>query len=260
MTANSIAATPISAPSPLPPEGLVKDLELLGIAPGSYDYAPLDGLRRLIARRMVESVQTAPHFALEMKIELDRLLDAREALNMESNIRVSVNDFLIRAAALALMRHPAVNVSFTADGIVTHHDADVAFAVAMNGGLVTPIVRRAQQKSVIEIATETQDLAARGRIKRLKPAEYYGGSFSISNLGMFGVSRFGAIINQPQSAILSVGAAEKCYVPDGDGPRCATILTATLTSDHRAIDGATAASWLREFKALIEQPPTLLED
>jgi pyruvate dehydrogenase E2 component (dihydrolipoamide acetyltransferase) len=258
VTATSIATSPTSR-QPSPPDELVKELELLGIAPGSYGYAPLDGLRRLIAKRMIDSVQAAPHFALEMKVELDSLLEAREALNAASEIRVSVNDFVIKAAALALMRHPAVNVSFTAQGIVTHHDADVAFAVAMNGGLVTPIVRRAQDKSVVEIAVEAQDLAARGRVKRLKPAEYYGGSFSVSNLGMYGVSRFGAIINQPQSAILSVGAAEKTYILDHDGPRWASILTATLTSDHRAIDGATAAAWLREFKSLVEQPASLLE-
>jgi pyruvate dehydrogenase E2 component (dihydrolipoamide acetyltransferase) len=259
VTADSVAAVSTASHTPSPPEVLVRELELLGVAPGTYDFAPLDGLRRLIAKRMVDSVRAAPHFALDMRIELDALLEARAVLNAGSAVRVSVNDFLIRAAALALMRHPTVNVTFTERGMITHRDADVAFAVAMKGGLVTPIIRRAQSKSVVEIASEAADLAARGRVKRLAPAEYYGGSFSVSNLGMFGVSRFDAIINQPQSAILSVGTAEKTQVPAGDGARWASVLTATLTSDHRAIDGATAASWLREFKALVEDPASLLE-
>ena len=242
---------------PAAPDDLVKELELQGIAPGSYDFKPLDGLRKLIARRMVESAHTAPHFSLNMKVEMDALLALRERMNAGAEVRISVNDFLIKASAMALMRCPEVNTSFTAKGIISHHNADVAFAVAMNGGLVTPIVRKAETKSPAEIAVETRDLSARGRVKRLLPDEYSGGTFSVSNLGMFGVSSFGAIINQPQSCILSVGAAEKTYVFKGDEPRVATILSATLTCDHRVVDGAIGARWLQQFRALVEKPEAL---
>lgn len=250
-------ATATKTAKPIP-EDIAAELAMQGIAPGSYDFAPLDGLRKLIARRMVEAVQTAPHFSLDMKIELDPLLALRERINGDEAVRVSVNDMLIKAAGLALVQAPGVNVSFTSAGIVRHHHADVAFAVAMDGGLVTPIIREAETKSLREIAAETRDLAARGRIKRLKPEEYSGGSFSLSNLGMFGVSRFDAIINRPQGAILSVGTGEKCFLFDGDAPRVATVMTATLTSDHRAIDGAVAAQWLKQLKTIIEAPEAMI--
>jgi pyruvate dehydrogenase E2 component (dihydrolipoamide acetyltransferase) len=252
------AAAPAITATEIPDE-LVKELELQGIRPGTYDYRPLDGLRKLIARRMVESAHVAPHFALTLKIELDRLLTMRARLNSSAEVRISVNDFLIKASAVALARCPNVNSTFTSKGIITHHQADVAFAVAMENGLVTPIVRNAALKSIREIAIEAQELAARGRCKRLRPDEYNGGTFSISNLGMFGILSFTAIINQPHSSILSVGAAEKAYVFDGDQPRIATLMAVTLTSDHRIIDGALGAKWLREFKCLIEEPAKLGE-
>jgi len=236
------------------PADLEKELELQGIAPGSYDFTPLDGLRKLIARRMTESVQAAPHFSINMKVEMDAVLDLRERLKLQKGLRISVNDFIIKASAMALMRCREANVSFTTKGIISHHHADVAFAVAMNGGLVTPIVRNAELKSVEDIATETRDLSARGRSKKLLPDEYSGGTFTVSNLGMFGVSSFGAIINQPQSCILSVGTAQRAYVFRDDKPYAAMVLEATLTCDHRIVDGATGAKWLQQFKTLIELP------
>lgn len=240
------------------PEGIAAEVEKQGIGRGTYSFAPLATLRRLIARRMVSSVHTAPHFSIDMKIELDALQALREAINEQGAVRVTLNDLMIRAAALALVRAPGVNVSYTDAGILSHHHADVCFAVAMENGLVTPIVRAAEAKTPAQIAVETADLVARGRIKRLRPDEYYGGTFCISNLGMFGVARFNAIINQPQAAILSIGAGERAFVLDGQEPRVATIMTVTLTSDHRVIDGAVAARWLKVFKELIEQPDALL--
>jgi pyruvate dehydrogenase E2 component (dihydrolipoamide acetyltransferase) len=240
------------------PKDLVKELELLGIAPGTYDFRPLDGLRKVIARRMVESVNLAPHFSLNIKVEVDDLLALRAQVNTGAMVRVSVNDLLIKAAAMTLMRCPELNTSFTSKGIITHHHADIAFAVAMKGGLVTPIVRQAETKSPHKISEETADLSARGRIKRLLPMEYSGGSFSVSNLGMFGISSFGAIINQPQSGILSVGAAEKTHVFDKDEPRVATVIHATLTCDHRVVDGAVGAKWLQIFKGFVEAPGLLM--
>lgn len=242
------------------PAALAEDLEKQGIPPGSYDFVPLTSLRRLIARRMVESVHTAPHFSIDAKIEIDAVQRLRETLNGVGDVRLSLNDLMIKAAAMALLRAPGINVSYSDAGIVTHRHADVGFAVAMDSGLVTPIVRMAETKSPQQIAVETADLVARGRVKRLRPEEYYGGSFCISNLGMFGVSRFDAIINRPHAAILSIGTGEKTYVLDGPETRIATVMTVTLTSDHRVIDGAVAARWLAAFKGLIEQPDALIAE
>ena len=252
---NASVAAPVT--SAVPPE-IALDLEKQGVAPGSYDFTPLTGFRKLIARRMTESVHAAPHFSVDMKIELDALQILREKLNVGADTRVSLNDLMIKATALALIHAPGVNVSYTDAGILTHHHADIGFAVAMEGGLVTPIVRSAEAKTPYVIAAETIDLVARGRIKRLKPDEYNGGSFCLSNLGMFGVSRFNAIINRPQAAILSIGTGERAFVLDGTEPRVATVMTATLTSDHRVIDGAVAARWLGMLKELIEHPDALV--
>ena len=239
------------------PVDLVETLTEQGIRPGSYDFAPLGIMRKIIAQRMMESVSTKPHFSLTMKVELDALLAFRGELNRAGENKVSVNDLMIKASALALRDCPEVNASFTSQGIITHHNADIAFAVAIEGGLITPIVRKAELKSLLEIATETRDLAARARSRRLKAEEYSGGSFSVSNLGMFGISSFDAIINPPQSSILSIGAAEGSYVFDEGAPRIAQLLTATLTSDHRAVDGASGARWLKTFKQFVEQPELL---
>jgi pyruvate dehydrogenase E2 component (dihydrolipoamide acetyltransferase) len=242
------------------PEDLVEALARQGISPQSYDFAPLSIMRKAIAQRMMESVSTKPHFSLAIKVELDALLAFRAQLNSKSAVNISVNDLMIKASALALKACPEVNVSFTSQGIISHHHADIAFAVTIEGGLITPIIREAETKSLVEIAGETKDLATRARTRRLKPEEYRGGSFSVSNLGMFGISSFDAIINSPQSSILSIGATERSYVFAGESPRAAQILIATLTSDHRVIDGALGAKWLQSFKYFIEQPQLLSAD
>lgn len=251
------AVTMSSESSPPVDEALAAELELLGIARGTYSVRPLDGLRRLVARRMTEAARDIPHFSLNATIEVDALLAFRKRVNAGQEVRASVNDLIIKAAALALMRCPGVNVSFTASGIVEHQNADVAFAVAMEGGLVTPIVFGASTKTIGEIAAETRDLAARGRIKRLKPNEYFGGTFTVSNLGMFGIDSFGSIINSPQASILSVGTTRKAYVFDGPEPRIASQITFTLTCDHRVLDGMIGAKWLKELRAILETPESL---
>jgi len=239
----------------------VVSLEQQGIAPGSYDLKPLDGMKRTIARRMTDSFREVPHFPLTIDLELDALLAARTKVNgllEKEGVKVSVNDMVIKAAAIALKRQPDANASYTPEGIAFHHHADIAVAVAIDGGLITPIVRAAETKGLAEIAREMKDLAERARTRKLKPEEFQGGTFSISNLGMFGVRSFASIINEPQGAILSVGAGEKRPVVRGDQLAIATVMTATLTCDHRVVDGAIGARWLAAFKALIEDPITMI--
>ncbi len=238
-----------------------KSLEQMGIAPGTYDLIPLDGMRRTVARRLTDSFRDVPHFPLTIDLQIDALLAARTSLNQmleKDGIKVSVNDLVIKAAAAALMRVPQANASFTPDGIAMHHAADIAVAVAIDGGLITPIIRGAETKGVALISTEMKDLAARARTRKLKPREFQGGTFSISNLGMFGVRAFASIINEPQGAILSVGAGEKRPVARGDQLIVATLMTVTLTCDHRVVDGVIGARWLQTFKALIEDPITMI--
>jgi pyruvate dehydrogenase E2 component (dihydrolipoamide acetyltransferase) len=258
-------AAPKPAPAtakPAPPAEApqVKSLEQMGIPPGSYDLVPLDGMKKTIARRMTESFRDVPHFPLTIDIELDALLAARAKINgvLANDARVSVNDMLIKAAAVALKRQPDANASYTPEGIARHHHADIAVAVAIDGGLITPIVRAAETKGVAEIAREMKDLAERARGRKLKPEEFQGGTFSISNLGMFGIKSFASIINEPQGAILSVGAGEKRPVVRGDQLAVATVMTVTLTCDHRVVDGAIGARWLGVFKALVEDPITMI--
>jgi len=225
--------------------------------PSAGSVIPLDGMRKAIARRMTASFRDVPHFPLTVDIEIDALLALRAELNTRfaaTGVKASVNDLIIKAVAQALHRVPEANASYSPGGILLHHDVDIAFAVAIEGGLITPIVRKAHEKSVEEIAKETRALAERARARRLAPAEFEGGTFSISNLGMFGIKIFTSIINEPQGAILSVGAAEKRPVVRNDEIGIATILTATLTCDHRAMDGVIGAQWVRVFKSLIEQP------
>ena len=236
-------------------------LEQQGIPAGSYDLKPLDGMKRTIARRMTDSFRDVPHFPLTIDLEIDALLEARAKLNAvleKEGTKVSVNDMLIKAAAIALKRQPDANASYTPEGIARHHHADIAVAVAIDGGLITPIVRAAETKGVGEIAREMKDLAERARTRKLKPEEFQGGTFSISNLGMFGVKSFATIINEPQGAILSVGAGEKRPVVRGDELAIATVMTVTLTCDHRVVDGAIGARWLAAFKALVEDPITMI--
>ena len=258
-------AAPAGAPaSAAPPRGeprQVLSLEQMGIKPGSYDLVPLDGMRKIIAKRLTDSFRDIPHFPLTVDLEIDRLLEARGRINAlleKDGVKVSVNDFVIRAAALALKHVPEANASFTPEGIALHHHADVAMAVAIDGGLITPIIFAAETKSLTQIARESKDLAARARDRKLKPEEFQGGTFSVSNLGMFGIRSFSSIINEPQGAILSVGAGEKRPVVHGDALAVATVMTVTLTCDHRVVDGAIGARWMQVFRTMIEDPVTML--
>jgi pyruvate dehydrogenase E2 component (dihydrolipoamide acetyltransferase) len=258
-------AAPAAAPAAQAPAAAaprqVPSLEQQGIAPGSYDLIPLDGMKKTVARRMTESAREVPHFPLTIDLEIDALLAARAKINAmleKSGGKVSVNDMVIKAAAIALMQVREANASYTPEGIAMHHHADIAMAVAVPGGLITPIIRNAEQKGLAQIAIEAKDLAERARTKKLKPEEFQGGTFSISNLGMFGIKSFTSIINEPQGAILSVGAGEKRPVVRGNELAVATVMTVTLTCDHRVVDGAIGARWLAAFKPLIEDPITMI--
>jgi pyruvate dehydrogenase E2 component (dihydrolipoamide acetyltransferase) len=228
----------------------------------SYEEIPHDSMRKAIARRLTESIQTVPHFYLDIDCEIDALLKLREDFNAAAPKRAdgapewktSVNDYIVKALALALQRVPDANVTFTPEAMLKHKASDIGVAVAIPGGLITPIIRNAQAKSVREISDEVKELAARGRERRLKPQEYEGGVSAVSNLGMYGIRNFSAVINPPQSTILAVGKGEARVVVKNGAPAVATILSVTLSCDHRAVDGALGAELLAAFKALIEQP------
>jgi pyruvate dehydrogenase E2 component (dihydrolipoamide acetyltransferase) len=249
------ATTAVSVPSP------ARTLEQKGVQPGSYDLVPLDGMRRTIARRMTESFRDTPHFPLTVDLEIDRLLKARADINdrfKDQGVKVSVNDFVIRASALALKMVPASNASYTPDGLALHHHADIAVAVAIDGGLITPIIRQAEYKGLAAISQEMRDLAERARQRRLKPEEYLGGTFSISNLGMMGIRSFASILNEPHGMIMSVGAGEQRPVVRNGALAIATVMTVTLTCDHRVVDGAIGAAFLKAFRGFIEDPMAML--
>lgn len=237
-------------------ELLAAACERLGLPRGSYTVKRPDRLRKLIAQRMTDSARDIPHFPLNAEVLLDPLLDRRAAYNAR-HAKVSVNDLIVKAAALALIAVPEVNVSYLPEAMLHHRDADVAVAVAVRGGLTTPIVRAAQTKPIADIVTELGELVARAQAFKLGPDDYTGGTFTVSNLGMFGVSSFGSIINPPQAAILSVGAARNRLVLDDGVPAEERVMTVTLTCDHRAIDGATGARWLQAFRMLVESPEPL---
>jgi pyruvate dehydrogenase E2 component (dihydrolipoamide acetyltransferase) len=255
------AGQPSAAPvTPAAPRQ-VQSLEQQGIPAGSYDLIPLDGMRKTVARRMTDSFRDVPHFPLSIDIEIDALLAARAKINAmleKSGVKVSVNDLVIKAAAVALMQVREANASYTPEGIAMHHHADIAMAVAVPGGLITPIIRAAETKGLAQIAVEAKDLAERARTKKLAPQEFQGGTFSVSNLGMFGIKSFASIINEPQGAILSVGVGEKRPVVRGNEIAIATVMSVTLTCDHRVVDGATGARWLAAFKPLLEDPITMI--
>ncbi|MFN3514388.1 MAG: pyruvate dehydrogenase complex dihydrolipoamide acetyltransferase [Phenylobacterium sp.] len=258
--AKSPTAAPAGAPA-APAPRQVQSLEQMGIAPGSYDLVPLDGMRKTVARRMTDSFRDVPHFPLTIDLEIDGLLAARTKINAmleKQGIKVSVNDLVIKAAAVALKQVPEANASYSPEGLAMHHHADIAMAVAVEGGLITPIIRKAETKGLAQIATEAKDLAERARNRKLKPEEFQGGTFSVSNLGMFGIKSFASILNEPQGCILSVGAGEKRPVVRGDQLAIATVMTVTLTCDHRVVDGAVGARWLAAFKALIEDPIAMI--
>jgi pyruvate dehydrogenase E2 component (dihydrolipoamide acetyltransferase) len=217
-------------------------------------------MRRTIAQRLVQSKQTIPHFYLTIDCMVDRTLEVRRQMNERSGApyKLSLNDFIIKAAAAALSRVPEVNQQWGEDHLHRLRSIDISVAVATDGGLITPIVRDADRKGLAAISDEVRDLAARARAGQLKPAEYRGGGFSISNLGMYGIREFAAIINPPQSAILAVGAAEERPIVADGQIRIATVMTCTLSADHRVVDGATGAQFLAAFKSYIEEPLNLL--
>ncbi len=229
-----------------------------------HTLVPHSTMRRVIARRLTEAKQQIPHFYLSMDIGLDALLKLRGELNASAPkdgpgaFKLSVNDFVIKAAALALRRVPKVNASFTEEGVVLYDDVDISVAVAIPDGLITPIIRKADQKGLAAISSEMKELSARARAGKLKPEEFQGGGFSISNLGMFGIRDFSAVINPPQGAILAVGAGEQRPVVKDGALAIATQMTCTMSVDHRVVDGALGAEWLAAFKAIIEAPLSLM--
>jgi pyruvate dehydrogenase E2 component (dihydrolipoyllysine-residue acetyltransferase) len=226
---------------------------------GDYVEIPLNNMRKTIARRLTEAKQEIPHFYLTIDCELDALLDLRKTLNARSDdYKISVNDFIIRASALALKKLPAANACWGGDKILQYKDIDVSVAVAIDGGLITPIVRNADQKGLASISNEMKELAGKAKNGKLMPEEYQGGCFSISNLGMFGISEFSAVINPPQAAILAIGAGEQRPVVKDGALAIATIMTVTLSCDHRVIDGALGAELLNYFKGFIQEPLTMM--
>ena len=262
-TAPRPARTPLTSRAEGPSADEVKAL----FAPDAYEEVPLDGMRRTIAARLTQAIQTIPHFYLTADVEIDRLIKLREEANSGAPkdkdgspaFKLSLNDFIIRALALALRRVPAANAAWAGDRILRFKHADIGVAVALDGGLITPVIRGAETKSVSAISAEMKELSARARDKKLKPSDYQGGSAAISNLGMYGVREFSAIINPPHATILAVGAARRQAVekPDG-GVAFASFLAVTLSCDHRVLDGAIGAELLAAFKAFVEMPVTML--
>ena len=227
-----------------------------------YEAVRANGMRKTIANRLVEAKQTVPHFYLTLDLNIDPLLALRKDINVSleaSGSKISVNDLVIKAAAMALMDFPSANASWNGDEILYYQRADVSVAVATDGGLITPIIQDANNKSLTEISREIKDKAERAQSGKLLPQEYQGGTFSVSNLGMFGITQFDAVINPPQGAILAVGAGEKRPVVQADGSLgVATMMTVTLSCDHRVVDGAVGAQWLQAFKSRIEKPLSML--
>ena len=217
-------------------------------------------MRKVIARRMTESKQQAPHFYLTVDCELDALLALRKELNDKADgaYKLSINDLVIKAAAVALMKVPDANAGYSEDGIRRYKNADISVAVASDKGLITPIIRNANGKGLAAISIEMKELAKKANDGKLMPEEYQGGSFSISNLGMFGVKQFDAVINMPQGCILAVGAGEQRPVVKDGGLAIATVMSVTISVDHRAVDGAVGAQFLGAFKSLIQDPMTML--
>jgi pyruvate dehydrogenase E2 component (dihydrolipoamide acetyltransferase) len=234
-------------------------------APGSYQEIPHDSMRKTIARRLTEAKSTIPHFYLTVDCELDGLLALREQINAAAPVvdgkpayKVSVNDFVIKALALAMKRVPDANVTWTDGAMLKHTACDVGVAVSIPGGLITPVVRDADKKTLSVISNEMKDYAARAKARKLKPEEYQGGTTAVSNLGMFGIKDFAAVINPPHATILAVGAGEQRVVVKNGAPAVATVMSVTLSTDHRAVDGALGAEFLSAFKTLIEKPMAML--
>ena len=233
---------------------------------GSYEETPHDSMRKAIAKRLTSAKTLIPHYYLTVDCNLTALMAVRETLNAAAPkgkdkvpaYKLSVNDFIIKASAMALIKHPDVNASWTDTAILRHKDADVGVAVALDFGLITPIVFKAQTKGLVQISNEIKSLAGRAKDKKLKPNEYEGGGFSVSNLGMFGIKNFTAVINPPQSCILAVGAGEERPIVKDGKVEVATLMTVTMSCDHRVVDGATGAKFLQTFKQFIEEPASML--
>jgi pyruvate dehydrogenase E2 component (dihydrolipoyllysine-residue acetyltransferase) len=254
------AATPSIAPS-------MSDKQILALfEPGSYEIVPHDGMRRTIAQRLTASIQQIPHFYLTIDCDIGKLLTAREEINAAAPkdadkkplYKLSVNDFVIKAMAVALQKIPNCNVSWTEGGMVKHKHSDVGVAVAMPGGLITPIIRKAETKTLSVISGEMKDFAARARSRKLKPEEYQGGTTAVSNLGMYGINHFTAVINPPHATILAVGTSEERPVVRSGKIEIASIMSVTLSCDHRAIDGALGAELIGAFRQLIENPVMMM--
>jgi pyruvate dehydrogenase E2 component (dihydrolipoamide acetyltransferase) len=261
---------PGSAPSagaaaPIAPA--LSDQQVLALyEEGSYELVPHDGMRRTIAQRLTASTQTIPHFYITMDCDIGKLSAAREEINAAAtkdkdgkpSYKLSVNDFVIKAMALALQRHPDANVSWTEGGMLKHKHSDIGVAVAMPGGLITPIIRKAETKSLSTISAEMKDFAARARARKIKPEEYQGGTTAVSHLGMYGIKDFTAVINPPHATILAVGTSEERAVVRGGKIEAAHIMSVTLSCDHRAVDGALGAELIGAFKMLIENPVMMM--
>jgi pyruvate dehydrogenase E2 component (dihydrolipoamide acetyltransferase) len=254
------AAAPAGAPS-IAPSMSDKQIRAL-FEEGSYEVIPHDGMRRTIAQRLTASVQTVPHFYLTMDCNIGKLVEAREEINAAAPkdkdgkpaYKLSVNDFVIKALAIALQRIPNANVSWTDGGMLKHKHSDVGVAVAMPGGLITPIIRKAETKPISKISAEMKDFAARARARKLKPEEYQGGTTAVSNLGMYGIKDFTAVINPPHATILAVGTGEERAIVKNGKIEVAQIMSVTMSCDHRAVDGALGAELIGAFKMLIENP------
>jgi len=258
------AAAPAAAPKAMSDDAVLKLFEQ-----GSYELVPHDNMRKTIAKRLVEAKSTIPHFYLTLDCELDALLALRSQLNAAAPTKktdkgdvpaykLSVNDMIIKAMAMALMAVPDANASWTDAAMVKHKHADVGVAVSIPGGLITPIIRKADEKSLSAISNEMKDLASRARNRKLKPEEYQGGTTAVSNLGMFGIKDFAAVINPPHATILAVGAGEQRAVVKNGEIKVATVMSVTLSTDHRAVDGALGAELLGAFKRLVENPMAML--
>ena len=258
------AAAPAAGPSLAPS---MSDKQILALfEEGSYEVVPHDGMRRTIAQRLTASVQTVPVFYLTMDCDIGKLLVAREEINAAAPkdkekkplYKLSVNDFVIKAMAIALQRIPNCNVSWTEGGMLKHKHSDIGVAVAMPGGLITPIIRKAETKTLSAISAEMKDYATRARARKLKPEEYQGGTTAVSNLGMYGINHFTAVINPPHATILAVGTSEERPVVRGGKIEIAQMMSVTLSCDHRAIDGALGAELIGAFKQLIENPVMMM--
>jgi pyruvate dehydrogenase E2 component (dihydrolipoamide acetyltransferase) len=258
---------PAAAPAGAPAVQAPSDEKIRALyQPGSYEVVPHDNMRKIIAQRLVRAKTTIPHFYLTVTCTIDKLLAAREDINSTApkaedgkpKWKLSVNDFVIKAMALALIKVPEANVTWTETGMLKHKRADIGVAVAIPGGLITPVVRGAEAKTITTISAEMKDFAARARARKLKPEEYQGGSTAISNLGMYGIEEFAAVINPPHATILAVGAGEQRAVAKDGKLAVATQMKLTLSTDHRAVDGALGAELIGAIRQYLESPTAML--